>query len=48
MCYDEDHVSIVTIPGMKERTVLIDGFSKTYAMTGWRAGYAAADKSLID
>ena len=48
MCYDEKHVSISTIPGMKERTVVIDGFSKTYAMTGWRAGYAAADKNLID
>ena len=48
MCYDGNHVSIATIPGMKERTVVIDGFSKTYAMTGWRAGYAAADRKLIE
>ena len=36
------HVSIASLPGMKERTVLINGFSKSYAMTGWRLGYAAA------
>ena len=38
----ERHVSIASFPGMKERTVLINGFSKSYAMTGWRLGYAAA------
>ncbi len=38
----ERHVSIASLPGMKERTVLINGFSKSYAMTGWRLGYAAA------
>ena len=38
----ERHVSIVSLPGMQERTVLINGFSKSYAMTGWRLGYAAA------
>jgi len=38
----ERHVSIASLPGMKERTVVINGFSKSYAMTGWRLGYAAA------
>jgi len=37
-----EHVSIASLPGMKERTVTINAFSKTYAMTGWRLGYAAA------
>jgi aminotransferase len=40
------HFSIGSLPGMKERTVTINGFSKIYAMTGWRLGYAAADKEL--
>ncbi len=39
MVYDGEHVSIISLPGMLERTVLLDGFSKTYAMTGWRLGY---------
>ncbi len=39
---DEPHVSIASLPGMRERTVVINGFSKAYAMTGWRLGYAAA------
>lgn len=42
LTYKGEHVSIASIPGMKERTVLINGFSKAYAMTGWRLGYAAA------
>lgn len=42
------HVSIASLPGMKERTVTINGFSKAYSMTGWRIGYAAAPKALID
>ncbi|MDQ3466877.1 MAG: pyridoxal phosphate-dependent aminotransferase [Chloroflexota bacterium] len=37
--YEGEHVSIATMPGMPERTILLDGFSKTYAMTGWRLGY---------
>ncbi|MDR5683097.1 MAG: pyridoxal phosphate-dependent aminotransferase [Armatimonadota bacterium] len=37
--YDTEHVSIAAFPGMRERTILLDGFSKTYAMTGWRLGY---------
>ena len=44
---DERHVSIASLPGMKERTVLINGFSKSYAMTGWRLGYAAAPKVIL-
>ena len=39
LTYEKKHVSIVQIPGMKERTILINGFSKAYAMTGWRLGY---------
>lgn len=42
------HVSIAEFPGMKERTVLINGFSKSYAMTGWRLGYACAPKNIMD
>jgi aspartate aminotransferase len=39
--YEGEHVSIATMPGMVERTIVLDGFSKTYAMTGWRLGYGA-------
>lgn len=42
------HVSFASIPGMKERTVVINGFSKSYAMTGWRLGYAMGPKPIID
>jgi aminotransferase class I and II len=41
------HVSIAELPGMKERTILINGFSKTYSMTGWRLGYACAEPEII-
>jgi aspartate aminotransferase len=44
--YDAEFVSIATLPGMRERTVIIDGFSKAYAMTGWRLGYAIMPASL--
>ena len=44
---DTRHVSIASIDGMKERTVVINGFSKTFAMTGWRLGYAAGPKEII-
>lgn len=44
---DEEHVSIASLPGMKDRTVLINGFSKAYAMTGWRLGYACAPAVLL-
>lgn len=47
LTYKGEHVSIVTIPGMRERTVLINGFSKAYAMTGWRIGYAAAPEVIL-
>ena len=46
--YDGKFVSIASLPGMKERTVILDGFSKTYAMTGWRLGYAVANKEVIE
>jgi aspartate/methionine/tyrosine aminotransferase len=44
--YDGEHVSIASLPGMAERTILLDGFSKTYAMTGWRLGYAVVPEPL--
>lgn len=45
--YDRAHVSIASLEGMRERTILINGFSKTYAMTGWRIGYAAAPTEIL-
>lgn len=48
LSYKDEHVSIVNIPGMKERTVLINGFSKSYAMTGWRLGYACGPAEVIE
>ncbi len=48
LTYKDKHVSIVEIPGMYERTVLINGFSKAYAMTGWRLGYACGPKEIIE
>ena len=47
LTYNGEHVSIVSLDGMKERTLLINGFSKAYAMTGWRLGYACGPKELI-
>lgn len=47
LTYKEKHVSIVEIEGMQERTILINGFSKAYAMTGWRLGYACGPKEII-
>ena len=47
LTYEQKHVSIASIPGMKERTVLINGFSKSYAMTGWRLGYACAPAMIL-
>ena len=44
---NEGHVSIASLPGMKERTILINGFSKSHAMTGWRLGYACGPKEII-
>lgn len=48
LTYDRDHVSIAQLPGMKERTILINGFSKSYAMTGWRLGYACGPRLILD
>ena len=47
LTYGGNHVSIASIDGMKERTVLIGGFSKSYSMTGWRMGYACADVEIM-
>jgi aminotransferase len=44
---DIKHVSFASLPGMKERTITLNGFSKCYSMTGWRLGYAAAPESMI-
>ncbi|HEY9619060.1 MAG TPA: pyridoxal phosphate-dependent aminotransferase [Crinalium sp.] len=46
--YEGQHESIIAIPGMKERTILIDGHSKTYAMTGWRLGYGVVPQPLVE
>ncbi len=47
LTYKGEHVSIASIDGMKERTILINGFSKSYAMTGWRLGYACGPSEII-
>jgi len=47
LVYGVPHISFPSIPGMKERTILLGGFSKNYAMTGWRIGYAAAPAELL-
>ena len=47
LTYQRKHATIAAFPGMKERTVLINGFSKSYAMTGWRLGYAAAPDLIL-
>ena len=47
LTYKGKHVSIVSLPGMKERTILINGFSKAYAMTGWRLGYACGPEEIM-
>jgi len=44
----QDHVTIASLPGMRERTILINGFSKAYSMTGWRLGYACAPKVILE
>ncbi len=48
LTYGNRHVSIASFPGMKERTIVINGFSKSYAMTGWRLGYACGPKVILD
>lgn len=47
LTYKGEHISIASLPGMRERTILINGFSKAYAMTGWRLGYACGPKEII-
>lgn len=48
LLYSDDFASIASVPGMLDRTVVLDGLSKTYAMTGWRCGYAAVPEPLIE
>lgn len=48
LCYLEEHTSIASLPGMRERTIVINGFSKSHAMTGWRLGYACGPKVVMD
>ncbi len=48
LTYNGKHVSIASLPGMQERTILINGFSKAYAMTGWRLGYACGPKAIME
>lgn len=48
LTYGLPHVSIASLPGMRERTITINGFSKSYAMTGWRLGYACGPKEIIE
>jgi aminotransferase len=48
LVYNTEHVSIAALPGMQERTILLDGFSKAYAMTGWRIGYVAAPSRVLE
>lgn len=47
LVYGVEHTCVASLPGMKERTILLDGFSKAYAMTGWRIGYAASGREVI-
>jgi aspartate/methionine/tyrosine aminotransferase len=46
--HDGEHVSIASLPGLADRTIVLDGFSKTYAMTGWRMGYAILPPALVE
>lgn len=48
LTYLDEHTTIASLPGMQERTILINGFSKAYAMTGWRLGYACGPKEIIE
>jgi aspartate/methionine/tyrosine aminotransferase len=48
ICYDGVPVSIASFPGMREKTIILDGFSKTYAMTGWRIGYGVMPEWLVE
>ena len=48
LTYQGTHVSLASLPGMREKTLVVNGFSKAYAMTGWRLGYVCAPKEIID
>lgn len=48
LTYQDEHISIASLPGMKERTIVINGFSKSHAMTGWRLGYACGPRVILD
>ena len=48
LVYGAEHVCFASLPGMQQRTILLGGFSKAYAMTGWRIGYACAPKEILD
>lgn len=48
LTYSGDHVSIASLPGMKERTLTINGFSKSFAMTGWRLGYICGPRTIVE
>ncbi|MBQ9914862.1 MAG: aminotransferase class I/II-fold pyridoxal phosphate-dependent enzyme [Clostridia bacterium] len=47
LTYGTEHTSIASLPGMRERTIVVNGFSKSYAMTGWRLGWAAAPREIM-
>lgn len=48
LTYDSEHVCVAALPGARQRTIVVNGFSKTYAMTGWRLGYALAPSNIIE
>lgn len=48
ICYDEQHVSLLSYPEIRDRLILLDGWSKTYAMTGWRLGYSVWPRQLVE
>ena len=48
LTFEGEHTSIASLPGMKERTIFLHGFSKAFAMTGWRIGYACGPATLIE
>ena len=48
LTYQTEHVSIASLPGMRERTLVINGFSKGFAMTGWRLGYCCGPEAIIE
>lgn len=48
LTYQDEHVSIASLPGMRERTIVINGFSKSHAMTGWRLGYACGPRVILE